>query len=266
MSSKPLYKVTGRVGESIHGGDFTYPLPTPNDDGTWTPGAYVPEVPGVTLCERGYHWTDDPTQWLRRGCRIWLAEPTGLSAARKGDKYVSSGGRLLRECPEIVPQWWTDAMAFVDTIKDTPFLQPQGDPDPDWRVFDTWDAARDAAWYAARYAARDAARYAVRDAVRDAARYAAHDAASDAASGAARDLASTASNTARYAARYAAAAWDAALMAQIHIVSDLAVDQCHRDHATARWDVWQRGYGLLCDVDGVLYVYRINEYQETTHE
>jgi hypothetical protein len=27
-------------------------------------------------------------------------------------------------------------------------------------------------------------------------------------------------------------------------------------HARARWDVWQRGFGLLCDVNGVFYVYR----------
>ena len=29
----------------------------------------------------------------------------------------------------------------------------------------------------------------------------------------------------------------------------------HIDHANARWEVWQKGYALLCDVQGVLYVY-----------
>ena len=29
----------------------------------------------------------------------------------------------------------------------------------------------------------------------------------------------------------------------------------HLKHTKARWEVWQKGYGLLCDVDGVLYVY-----------
>ena len=30
----------------------------------------------------------------------------------------------------------------------------------------------------------------------------------------------------------------------------------HWKHIKARWDVWERGYGLLCDVDGTLYVYK----------
>jgi hypothetical protein len=41
----------------------------------------------------------------------------------------------------------------------------------------------------------------------------------------------------------------------MEIVSDLPVDQKHRDHVKARMEVWQKGYCLFCDVDGVLYVY-----------
>ena len=44
-------------------------------------------------------------------------------------------------------------------------------------------------------------------------------------------------------------------MARLHIVSDLTVEAKHWTHARARWEVWQRGYGLLCDVNGVLYTY-----------
>jgi hypothetical protein len=29
----------------------------------------------------------------------------------------------------------------------------------------------------------------------------------------------------------------------------------HLKHVLARWEVWQKGYGLFCDVDGVLYMY-----------
>lgn len=56
-----------------------------------------------------------------------------------------------------------------------------------------------------------------------------------------------------------AAAWDASLLVQMHITSDLQVSAKHRQHALARWEVWTRGYGLLCDVDGVLYVYGGNK-------
>ena len=60
-----------------------------------------------------------------------------------------------------------------------------------------------------------------------------------------------------------AAAWDAArgaardaeLMAAIAVCDGLNVDQKHVDHIKARWRVWQKGYALLCDVNGVLYVY-----------
>ena len=53
-----------------------------------------------------------------------------------------------------------------------------------------------------------------------------------------------------------AAARDAALYIVVcHVCADLPLDQAHRDHAAARWAVWQAGYGLFCDVGGVLYVY-----------
>lgn len=51
------------------------------------------------------------------------------------------------------------------------------------------------------------------------------------------------------------AAEDAALMARLRVVQDLKIEQKHIDHAKARWNVWQKGYALLCDVNGVLYVY-----------
>ena len=70
-------------------------------------------------------------------------------------------------------------------------------------------------------------------------------------------------DAARGAARGAAwgaardAARGAALISDYLITSDLDFkDKAkHLAHAKARWEVWQKGYGLLCDVDGVLYVY-----------
>ena len=53
------------------------------------------------------------------------------------------------------------------------------------------------------------------------------------------------------------AAWDAALYAGICIIcADLPIEQKHIDHIRRRWSVWEAGYGVLCDVDGVLYCYR----------
>ena len=51
------------------------------------------------------------------------------------------------------------------------------------------------------------------------------------------------------------AAYDAALLARCLIVAD-HIDPEYLAHARARWDVWQRGYGLAGVVDDVFYVYR----------
>jgi hypothetical protein len=142
--------------------------------------------------------------------------------------------------------WFFEAIDFVSTIKDVPWFKATKRPLKAWKVFPTryaaWDAAGDAAgdaawdaaWDAAGDAARDAARYAARYAAWDAARYAAWDAARDAAWDAARA---------------------AAVLSRCIVVAD-KLDKKHMKHALARWEVWKRGYGLLCDVDGVLYVYR----------
>ena len=75
-----------------------------------------------------------------------------------------------------------------------------------------------------------------------AARAAAWDAARDAAWDAARDAAWD-------------AARDAALWARVLVCEGLPISQQHVDHAEARMNVWRKGYGLYCDVNGVLYVY-----------
>jgi hypothetical protein len=39
----------------------------------------------------------------------------------------------------------------------------------------------------------------------------------------------------------------------------LSLDPKHIEHFDARWDVWRRGYALLCDVNGKLFVYGIKK-------
>ena len=61
------------------------------------------------------------------------------------------------------------------------------------------------------------------------------------------------------AARDAArdAAWDAALYSRGMFICDgLKLAEKHKTHIRKRMEVWQKGYGLLCDVNGKLYVYK----------
>jgi len=122
-----------------------------------------------------------------------------------------------------------------------------------------WDAARDAA----RAAARDAARAAAGDAARDAARAAAWDAAGAAAGDAAWDAAGDAAGAAAGDAAWAAA-WDAAIYTRVKFCVALKakLDTKHIKHAEERMDVWRRGFGLYCDVNGKLYVYAVGKKED----
>ena len=148
-------------------------------------------------------------------------------------KYEYKNNKLVTDDPN-PPEWWKRVVHFVEVeIPAVKWMSGCGEVLPEWKVFETRDAASDAldaAWNAARDAAWDAAWGAAN---------AARDADWDAARGAARD-----------------AARNAALMAVMHLASDLDVADEHRTHAAKRWDVWVRGYGLSCDVGGVLYVYK----------
>lgn len=118
--------------------------------------------------------------------------------------------------PAPVPKWWKRAHAFVDSFAAVPWLKPDGKPLKQWRMFASRDAARDAAYIAARAAAWDANRDVVDDATHSAALY----------------------------------------VCCVHICDGTALDKKHIRHAKERWRVWQKGYGLVCDVNDVLYVYK----------
>jgi hypothetical protein len=214
------YKVLTSGLKSAHGGAFD-----------WTEyvgsGKRTPRVDDVALCERGYHATTDPMRWPVVGMRVFEAVVDGPPVERNGDKGVWPTLGLGAEHPELVPDWWHDVEAFVAELPTIPWMQPQGAPDPSWWVFET----RDAAWDAAGDAAGDAARVATRVAAGDAAWVAPLDAGMD-------------------------AGMDAALWALVLVCQGLPLAQHHIDHARARMDVWRRGYGLLGDWDGALYVYR----------
>lgn len=70
----------------------------------------------------------------------------------------------------------------------------------------------------------------------------------------------SATDAARGAAWYSArgAATDAALyIGTEFIAADLPIDAKHREYVRRRWQAWQKGWAVLCDVDGTLYVYGV---------
>jgi hypothetical protein len=223
----------------------------------------------------------------RSGWTIKIDEPGTLP------EWYCNDDRRIRE---IIWTAWEKAMSEtlwelrlelipiqLEELKHIGWFKMAGEKDPSWRYFEAttwaaawaaaraaagdaawaaaWAAAGDAAWDAARDAAGDAAWDAAGDAAGDAAWAAAwaaaRDAAWDAAWDAARDAAWAAAGDAAWAAARDAA-WAAAWDAAISICPEGTIDQKHINYMAARMEVWKRGYALLCDVDGVLYVYGVS--------
>jgi hypothetical protein len=79
-------------GESCNGGDFEYDLPNDGEPGDWTP-----EIDDIEPCQRGYHLTNDPRQWLSSGCDIYIAEGRGKEKDCSDDKKVFESVRLIKK-------------------------------------------------------------------------------------------------------------------------------------------------------------------------
>lgn len=64
------------------------------------------------------------------------------------------------------------------------------------------------------------------------------------------------------------AAEDARLYCFVKIVKSLhaKIAVKHIQHAEDRMDVWRRGFGLLCDVNGKLYVYAVGKKEDYEYE
>jgi hypothetical protein len=239
--TKKLYKILVD-GKSCHGGTMKWSLPKKKGK-KWTPGEWHEHVGEVKICATGFHLTTEPFKWYKWGCTAYEAEAEGIESW-ENDKCACKRVRLLKEVPH--PKWWTDTCGWIDTLKNIAWLKPDGKPKKEWKLFET----RDVAWDATRATARDAAGDAAGAAAWAATRDAAGDAAGDAAWAATRDAARDAAGAAAWAATR-----DAALYARGMIVDDLKLESKHRTHIKDRMEVWQKGYGLLCDVNGVLYVY-----------
>jgi len=211
------YKVLDKHGRSCHGGDAEWSLPTQNDDGTWTPGEWMPEIEGeLEPCRNGYHVVtlEQLPSWF--GERIFEVE-VGDEIVHADDKSVVRTCRLTRECTG-----WNERTARLfacDCAEHVLSLYEAQYPD-DGRPRKAIEIARRYAEGKAAVeelaAARDAARAAAREAALNTSLAAAEAAAEDAAWAAAWAAAEDAARAAAGAAWAAslAAAWAAALNAE----------------------------------------------------
>lgn len=251
-----LYKILVD-GCSCHNSQnkMAWDLPEGKRPGKWH------EVKGYIIpCENGLHLTDYDHIgiWFMPGCQIFEVETRG-KCIRSGDKWVAGAVRLIKSVP--MPDYLLKAFAFVDTVKNIPFFKPTKPPKPEWKFFETWDAAwrasqrmvsrdkaRKAAWNAAQSASLDVVR--VKEVwieVLNTLYSMALDSVLDKKMGMVRlvdwDIADSLPR-------------DMELMVQVEICDNLSLDQKHITCAKNRWEVWQMGYALLCEVDDVLYVYK----------
>jgi hypothetical protein len=197
-----LYKVLNN-GKSCNGGDIDWSLPAKNDDGTWTPGEWMPEIEGnLVACENGYHLVDKENliDWLNS--EIYEAEFEG-EVIKENNKYVVRKCRLIRKIEawnektaRIFAYWCAEQVLPVyekqypgdnrpRTAIETARRYAEGNATME-ELAVARAAARSAAWAAewsaVSAAARDAACAAAWDAASTAARAAARSAARDAQS------------------------------------------------------------------------------------
>jgi len=169
-----LYKVLNEDGTPYHGGHGAWSLPAKNDDGTWTPGDWMPAIEGeLVLCANGYHLCRDGQvlEWL--GPALFEVEYRG-EVVTGDDKIVVREARLLRRF-----EAWNEhgARLFACDCAERvlPLFERKRPDDRRPRqaievarrfangeatrdeLLAAWDAAWAAAWAAARAAARAAA-------------------------------------------------------------------------------------------------------------
>ena len=134
----------------------------------WVPYEWTPKVNNPKLCRCGYHVVKQPYKmWWSWGCDVWKVKVRGIVDS-DDDKTVCKQAMITEMMPK--PSWLIDVEKFVDGLKNVKWFKPDGNPNPEWKLFTgkSWGAARDAAWDAVWDAAWDAARDAARDAAWDA--------------------------------------------------------------------------------------------------
>lgn len=96
MGKKVLYYKVLRDGAACHGGEFTYSLPR-EENGEWIPGDWHVHEGDISLCRSGFHLTNKPILWYKKGFSVFLAEYDGSCTRDKSsDKIAARKVRLLR--------------------------------------------------------------------------------------------------------------------------------------------------------------------------
>ena len=160
----------------------------------------------------------------------------------------------IQKLPEDVQTKLSD---FIESIPKVKFFKPDGKPKKEWKVFygDTWASARASARDSTRafaWTSRDSEWASARDSALASARDSARGSACDSAMDFAMELTRASAKNFEWEA-----ADDFSLKAEMITVSDLKYKNKakHEHDVDKRIEVWKKGYGLLGDVDGVLYVY-----------
>ncbi len=149
-----LYKtMDGTSGVYGHG---EWSLPTQNEDGSWTPGEWMPRVPAV-LCESGYHYCRDMSDLLAHlGPEIYDVEVRG-TVVEGDDKACAREARLVRRMWADTWTPETQRLFAVDCARRVAYLT--GNPGLTNACLDVCAAYAmyGDEWAAVRDAARDAA-------------------------------------------------------------------------------------------------------------
>ena len=92
-----LYKVLVD-GVSCNGGDYKYSLPKKDKKGNWIPGKWTKRIAikNLSMCNVGYHLTNNPTGWFQTDAKVYLAEAKD-NVGWDGDKCLCAQVRLLEE-------------------------------------------------------------------------------------------------------------------------------------------------------------------------
>ena len=159
------------------------------------------------------------------------------------------GGARYDSRGHLTSKWWRDVEQFLEASKQVKWFDNHGEVKKEWKVFDTWSQA----WSRARAQAADQAWSQAWSRARDQAWDQARAQAGSQARAQARDLAGSQAGSQAWSQAWSQAGVTFALYASC-LIADPGLP--HSKYATDCLDVWLQGYGLLCDINGVLYVYR----------
>jgi len=214
-------------------------------------------------CGIGLHLAKSINDSFKHGnfpAKIFEVKPLSPILGEDKTKIRVARAKLLKD---VTPDYVLAVNRFLASISKIKWFGNHRPLKAEWQIFDTMDTAwskarntaKDAFWSKAWNTAWNAACSAVWNISKDTARNAVKDAAKDAAWNAASSAVWNTGKDIVWSIPWNAAK-DAALYAQMLICLDFNLEKRHIDHIKACWETWKRGYGLLCDVNGTLYVYR----------